>query len=85
MQSLGANQRNYAEIEITIEPAFSVVAQLKVISLSKFYILAAFKKKYIFNIKRLVGQAVSTNVYEITSKMSVDEEDEERLFEDKII
>ena len=75
MQSLGANQRNYAEIEITIEPAFSVVAQLKVISLSKFYILAALKK-YIFNIKRLVGQAVSTRVYEITSKMSVDEEDE---------
>ena len=82
MQSLGANQRNYAEIEITIEPAFSVVAQLKVISLSKFYILAALKK-YIFNIKRLVGQAVSTNVYEITSKMSVDEEDEERLLRTK--
>ena len=35
--------------------------------------------------KRLVGQAVSTHVYEITSQMSVDEEDEERLFEDKII
>ena len=38
-----------------------------------------------FNVKRLFGQAVSTHVYEITSQMSVDEEDEERLFEDKII
>ena len=30
LQSLGANQRNYAEIQITIEPEFSVIAQLKV-------------------------------------------------------
>ena len=75
MQSLGANQRNYAEIQITIEPEFSVVAQLKVISVSKFYIL-----------KHILGQAVSTNLYEITSQMSVDvNEDEDRLFEEKII
>ena len=31
LQSLGSNQRNYAEIQITIEPEFSVIAQLKVI------------------------------------------------------
>ena len=79
LQSLGVNQRNYAEIQITIEPEFSVVAQLKVIGLSKFYILAAFKK-------HILGQAVSTNLYEITSQMSVDvNEDEDRLFEEKII
>ena len=30
LQSLGANQRNYAEIQITVEPEFSVIAQLKV-------------------------------------------------------
>ena len=28
LQSLGANQRNYAEIQITIEPEFSVITQL---------------------------------------------------------
>ena len=80
MQSLGVNQCNYAEIQITIEPEFSVVAQLKVISVSKFYILEAFKK-------HILGQAVSTNLYEITSQMSVDvnEEEGERLYEEKII
>ena len=31
LQALGSNQRNYAEIQITIEPEFSVIAQLKVI------------------------------------------------------
>ena len=35
LQSLGSNQRNYAEIQITIEPEFSVIAQLKVILIIK--------------------------------------------------
>ena len=35
LQSLGANQRNYAEIQITIEPEFSVIAQLKVTTMIK--------------------------------------------------
>ena len=36
-QALGANQRNYAEIQITIEPEFSVIAQLKVTSSSTIF------------------------------------------------
>ena len=79
LQSLGANQRNYAEIQITIEPDFSVVAQLKVTRLQKFYLASIFD----INIKRLVAQAVSSNLYEITDWMSVDEADEEQLFENK--
>ena len=38
LQALGSNQRNYAEIQITIEPEFSVIAQLKVISIIKIIV-----------------------------------------------
>ena len=38
LQALGSNQRNYAEIQITIEPEFSVIAQLKVIFIIKMIV-----------------------------------------------
>lgn len=37
-QALGLNQRNYAEIQITLQPEFSVMAQLKAVSANMYKI-----------------------------------------------